>query len=124
MNSNRSVLVIFSVIFFSIFANSSETVKGAKKDFEVFKQEMTLKLQTLGSEIENLKEKTKTKSTEAHGAALQEIEESRVKIAADLQKLEKASESNWKKLKKNIAESIRKLDFKAQELLKENEPKK
>ena len=65
-----------------------------------------------------LKEKTKVKVDEAQVKTLAELEATRDKIRSDLNELEKSSATGWKKMKNKIAESIDKLNKKAQESLK------
>lgn len=115
---NKITTLMITLFFFCTYTNASETVTGAKKDIATFKQEMTVKLQSIELEIEKIKEKTKDKSTDAQNAAIKNIEETRNKIKADLDEIEKVSETNWKKFKNRVAKSVDKLNARTQALLK------
>lgn len=116
---NNKLTIMLAIVFSTAFANSSETVKGAEKDLAAFKQEMTIKLKSIEVEIAKLNEKAKTKSNTAQVKAVKNLEETRDKINVQLDELEKASESNWKKLKTRIAKSVEKLNARTQALLKD-----
>lgn len=98
---------------------ASEAVEGFKKDMTTFKQEMTVKLDNLEKEITMLKEKTQVKGRETKQKTVTELEATRDKVRAELNDIEKSSESNWIKIKNKIAKSIDKLNAKTQKLLKE-----
>lgn len=120
MKKIRAILtLILSVLFFGIFANALETTEGMKKDYETFKQEMSIELQKLDAKIDQLKEKSKIKADEAKTKAIAELEQSRDQLREDMNKLEQNTESSWKKMKKKMAASIDKLNKKTQKLLNE-----
>ncbi len=100
------------------FALALETPQAAKNDYANFKQEMQIKLQALEVKIEKLKEQTITGADEAQTKALADLEESRDKVRVELDRLETETKSDWKKLKRRIAESVDRLNRKAQEMLK------
>ncbi len=100
------------------FALALETPQAAKNDYAKFKQEMQVKLQALEVKIEKLKMQTKSSADEAQTKALADLEESRDKVSAELDRLETETKSDWKKLKRRIAESVDRLNRKAQGMLK------
>lgn len=100
------------------FALALETPRAAKNDYAKFKQEMQVKLQALEVKIEKLKMQTKNSADEAQTKALADLEESRDQVSAELNRLEAETKSDWKKLKRRIAESVDRLNRKAQGMLK------
>lgn len=100
------------------FALALETPQAAKNDYAKFKQEMQVKLQALEVRIEKLKVQAKTGADEAQTKALADLEESRDKVKVELDQLETETKSDWKKLKRRIADSVDRLNRKAQGLLK------
>lgn len=100
------------------FALALETPQAAKNDYAKFKQEMQVKLQALEVKLVKLKEQTKTGADAAQTKALADLEKSRDKVGVELDRLEIETKSDWKKLKRRIAESVDRLNRKAQDLLK------
>lgn len=112
------------IIFVLIFALTtttlaSETAKGAKKDYEEFKVEMTQKLEATEKKIAELKAKAKTKGSEAEAKTIAEFEKTRDDLKQSLDELQKKSESNWKKLKKKFSSSVDNLNKKIQKKLED-----
>ena len=100
-------------------SNASETMKGAQKDYETFKQEMSAKLESLDKEIDVIKEKAKQKGTSIKNETLQELEASRAEVKAQMDKMESQSKSKWKSMKKGLSESFDSLHAKIQKALKD-----
>lgn len=116
----KSILLLFSFVTFIHFsASASETVKGAKKDFENFKTEMTTKLDKVEKELMLLKAKAKNKKNEVQEKTIAELEENRTQLKNDLDKLKSDGSDGWKKIKTGIADSFDKLNSKIQKVMKE-----
>lgn len=107
------------ILGFISISNASETVKGAEKDYEAFKQELSVKMETLDKEIAILKEKVKNKSSALKEETLQELENSRAELNTKIQKLESSSKSQWKQAKKSLSDSFASLNAKIQKALKD-----
>jgi len=113
-------------VLFSLYTNSthaSEAVKGAKKDLEVFKEEMIVKINDMEKQIQILKQKTQEKGSRVNEQALTELEENRLKVKKELAELKKASQSSWQKAKAAFADSVDKLNTKIQKAAKPEESK-
>lgn len=116
-------ILIFALSIWALagsVAFSSETVKGAKKDFAVFKQEMNVKLNSLNRDITRLREEARVKGGEARQKTVAELEQARDKVRADLAELEKKSEGSWRKFKRRMANSLDRLNSRAQKMLSED----
>jgi gas vesicle protein len=96
---------------------ASETVKGAEKDYQSFKEDMTHKLNDLEAQINEIKEKTKSHSSDVSEKTTHELESARDKIKAQLKDLKSDTDGSWKKLKKGIADSMNSLNEKVQKTL-------
>ena len=107
-----TTLVIFGMQTFAL-----ETVKGAKKDIESFKTEISAQLDTFEKKIEELKLKAKDKSHVVKDETIQDLEASRNSLKSELNKLEDSSKNNWKKMRKGISDSVRALHGKIQKAL-------
>jgi DNA anti-recombination protein RmuC len=94
---------------------SSETVKGAQKDYETFKADMSKKLEALDKQIGELKEKAKTEASEK---STKELEAARDKLKAKLDSLSDDAQDGWEKMKAGIAKSMDTLNKKVQKALK------
>jgi hypothetical protein len=101
------------------FAYSSETVSGAKKDIESFKEEMTLKLNSVEQELAELHNKTKKKGAEIQENTIKDLEATRDKLRKELNNIEDSSKDNWKKFKRDFAKSMDSLNSKLQKALKD-----
>jgi len=116
----KFILLLFSFVTLLHFsATASETVKGAKKDLENFKTEMTTKLDKVEKELMLLKAKAKNKKDEVKEKTITELEENRAQLKSDLEKIKEDGSSGWKKLKGGIADSFDKLNSKIQKAMKE-----
>ncbi len=103
----------------SMFGIASETVKGAKKDFQDAKSELALKLENVESQIKDLTVKIKSTGNEAQQKTLHELTVTKDKLRADINELQQDSKQRWKKFTKTMAESLDKLNDKVQSALKE-----
>ena len=114
----KSLLICFAYLF-SVNVLASETVKGAKKDYEKFKVEMSARLDSVEKEITEMKEKTKDKSSAARDQALAELEKTREELKTQLNEAKESSGQTWKKFKKSFASSVEKLNSKIQKAAKD-----
>jgi hypothetical protein len=115
----KSVIIISVLVFGFLFAQASETVQGLKKDYATFKQDMQVKLNETEAKIAELKAKAAAKSSAAQSKSITEYEQTRDKLKIQLDDMEKAGESKWKRAKRRMAESIDKLNKKVQKSLEE-----
>lgn len=117
----RKLILVISTLFFAVAmsAAESETMKGAKKDVETFKKEMSVKLQAAEKQIAELKSKAAAKGGEAKAATIAELESSRDAIKAKMATLSETSKDGWASFKKSMAESVDSLNSKVQSALKE-----
>ena len=113
----KFLVVGCALISLNCFA--SETVEGAKKDYEVFKSDMSKKLDDVERELVVLKEKAKQKSSEAQTDSILELEKTKVKLKTELESMKQTGSSSWKKMKASFAASVDKLNSKVQKKLKD-----
>lgn len=114
-------LVTLAMLAFLIqpsFAES-ETVKGAKKDLEKFKQEMSVELQAVEKKLEVLSEKANKKSDQVYKDTVQDLTEKRDKLRVELAGLEADSQGKWKAAKTKMASAMNSLNEKIQKALKD-----
>ncbi len=107
------------IVALSFSANASETVDGAKKDYENFKTEMSVKLEKVENELSLLKEKVKVKSTSAQAASISELEKTQAKLKYELSEMKQTGAVGWKKFKANFAASVDKLNSKVQKSMQD-----
>ncbi len=126
MINKFTLLIVF--VLFSYFNSSlsyheqvfaSETLKGAEKDYESFKEEMSKKYESLSKDFDQLKVKAKEKGSTVKGETIQELDESREKIKKKMSEIKKDSKDQWKSMKKSLSESIDSLHSKIQHSLKD-----
>lgn len=103
----------------AVLSFSSETVKGVKKDFETFKQEVSVQLEETEKNLSELKAKAKTKSSKALDQTIKEVEATREELKAKLSDLKDDGKNGWKKMKAGIADSFESMNKKIQKSLKE-----
>lgn len=116
MKVPTGLLVLVTTVALSAFSfAASETVKGAKKDIAQFKQEMAVKLESLEKQIAELK----AKGGKAKSKTVAELEGSRDAVKAKLSKVSEDGKDGWESLKKNLADSMNKLNDKVQKALKD-----
>lgn len=104
---------------FSLSAHALETVKGAQKDVEAFKKEMSAKLEVAETRLNELKNQAQAKGSETKSKAVRDYEMTRDNLKAELAQLQESSQSNWQKLKNNISQSVDALNTRIQKSLKE-----
>lgn len=97
----------------------SETVKGAKKDLEKFKQGMSVELQAVEKKLEILSEKAEKKSDQVYKDTVKELTEKHDKLRAELATLETDSKGKWKEAKTKMASAMNSLNEKIQKALKD-----
>ncbi len=107
------------LLLLSLTVSASETVDGAKKDYESFKAEMSVKLERVESELALLKEKAKAKSTSAQNSSISELEKTQAKLKYELSEMKQTGATGWKKFKANFAASVDKLNSKVQKSMKD-----
>lgn len=113
-----TILTLIAALSFNVSA-ASETVKGAQKDYDSFKKEMSVKLDETEKQLVELKIKAKEKGTDVKNKTVTELEESRDKLKAQLNELEKNGKEGWASFKKNFADSLDRLNSKIQKALKD-----
>lgn len=113
----KFVVVGCALVSLNCFA--SETVEGAKKDYEIFKSDMSKKLDDVESELVLLREKAKQKGGEAQADSIVELEKTKTKLKAELESMKQTGSSSWKKMKASFAASVDKLNSKVQKKLKD-----
>ena len=113
-----AILALLTAFSLNSFA-ASETVKGAQKDYDTFKKEMSVKLEDTEKQLAELKSKAKEKGTDVKNKTVAELEESRDKLKNQLNELEKNGKEGWASFKKNFADSLDRLNLKIQKALKD-----
>lgn len=98
---------------------ASETVKGLKKDYEHFRQEMSAKLEATEAKIAEMKADAKTKGNSAKEKTIENLEATRDQLKSELAEAKAEGGSKWKSFKKSFAESVDKLNTKVQNATKE-----
>lgn len=97
----------------------SNTVAGFKQDMTMFKQEMSVKLESAEAQITALKEKAKVKGSSVKQSTIADLESTKMKIKNDLAALDKSTETTWTTMKSKIATAMDDLNAKTQKLLRE-----
>lgn len=92
--------------------HASETAEGIKKDYAAFKKEANAKLAELDQKIEKLKAESKE-------TAAEELQSARDQLQKRMEEAEKTGSTKWAQFKKSFAESVDKLNSKAQKVLRE-----
>lgn len=117
---NKLILFISSsLLALTVFATESETLKGAQKDIENFKKEMSVKLGALEEQIASLKSKATEKGSETKSKTIQELEAARDALKVKMAEFSDSSKEGWANMKKSFAESMDALNAKVQKALKE-----
>ena len=116
-NISRLILLTSFIIFSNAYA--SETLEGAKKDYDSFKIEMSARLDQVESELSILKEKATEKTSQTRSDSIQELEKTKEKLKSELSEMKQTGSSSWKKFKANFAASVDKLNSKVQNKLKD-----
>jgi F0F1-type ATP synthase membrane subunit b/b' len=95
-------------------ATGSETLKGAQKDYESFKSEMFVKLNTAEQKLNELRGQAAHTGDDVGQKTAAELEKSRVELQDQLDHAQQTSTSTWKRFKNNFAESVDQLNSKVQ----------
>ncbi len=112
--------LVFIVLFFAQFStHASETAKGAQKDYENFKIEMSAKLKSVEKQIIELREKVKRSGNAAQAEAINDLEATQSELKKDLANMKETSKTNWKQIKSSFAESLDRLNAKIQRAVKD-----
>jgi Skp family chaperone for outer membrane proteins len=112
-----AILTVVLLIAYS--GHASETVKGAQKDFESFKSEMSAQLDSVDHELADLRAKMKEKGSAAQDNSVKELEQTRARLNKELSEMESKSHQSWKDFKKGFAKSVENLNSKVQKALKD-----
>jgi hypothetical protein len=115
------LLIILSATFFvfALSAADSETVKGMKKDADTFKKEMSVKMDQLDHQINELKAKSQTKGAEVKESTIKDLESARDSMKTKMNSMSETSKETWSSWKKSMAESMDSLNAKVQKALKQ-----
>lgn len=97
----------------SLVSHASETVEGAKKDYQAFKQEMNFKLAELDKKIEKVKSESKENKEEV----VKDLETSRDRLRREIADAQKVTASKWSDFKKSFAQSVDNLNTRVQKAL-------
>ncbi len=100
------------------YSFASETLKGAKKDMENFKIEMSQKLEQTEKQLSELKETVQEKGGETQDKVVKDLENTRDELRRKLGEVDSTVNENWKKFKKNFADSLDSLNARIQKALK------
>ena len=98
---------------------ASETVKGAKKDLDTFKQEMSVELQSIEKNLKVMSEKAEKKGGSTYKEALKDLTEKRDALRSDLYDLEADTKGEWKEAKTKLSSSLNSLNERIQKALKD-----
>lgn len=116
----KFLTVAFCLIALALSTSfASETMKGMKKDYENFRQEMSAKLDATEKKIAELKADAKTKGNTVKEKTVQELEATRDQLKTELNETKAEGGSKWKSFKKSFAESIDRLNSKIQGAMQE-----
>src|SRR3990167_7186202 len=113
------IMLLTVLMTTSIALAESEAVKGARKDFESFKKEMSIKMDDIDKQLNELRVKAGAKGGEVREKSIKELEDQRAKLKSELDSLNEDAKSNWKKLKKKLAASVDSLHAKAKKALQD-----
>ena len=113
------ILLLVASLAFSVAFAESETMKGAAKDYDNFKKEMSAKLAGVEKQLDELRAKARTKGNEARESSIKELEETRVQLKTEVDSLNSKAKSNWKSMKEKLSASIESLSTKAKKALED-----
>lgn len=105
------------IVLAGFLAFSSETIKGAQKDFESVKTELNVKLTEAEAKLEELKAKAVANGSAAKTKAIAEAEATRDSLRTKINEMQDDGKSGWKKMKASIAKSIDTLNSKVQKAM-------
>lgn len=113
------VLIGGLVLALTLSSFASETTKGMKKDYESFKTEMTVQLDSVEKQIAELHAKAKQKGSSAQEETAASLEKTRAKLKAELASMKDNGKDSWSSFKKSFADSVNKLNTKIQTAVKD-----
>lgn len=114
-----SKIIAATLIFLSVNSFGSETVAGAKKDFNKFKTEMNEQLEKVEKQISEIKNNAKEKGNATQDELASELEKTRLKLKKELSEASDNGKSNWSKFKTNFADSVDNLNNKIKKAVKD-----
>lgn len=112
-----TTLIFAAVTALALHAPASETVEGAKKDYQSAKAEVGAQLEALDKKIDELKASAAQKSTAAKERTLKEAQATRAKLGAEYDGMKESAGDNWASFKRRVGRSLDKLNAKAQKAL-------
>lgn len=115
----KLLLAIISLSLITFAVNASETVKGVKKDYQSFKQEMNMQLEQAEQSLEVLKAKGEDHLNSAQKATLAELQATKEKLKSKLDSMVQESVKTSRKVKADLASSISSLNERIQKALKD-----
>jgi hypothetical protein len=113
------LLTIMSLALFIQPCFPSETVAGAKKDLDKFKQDMSVELKNIENNLKVISEKAQKKGDATYKEAVKELTARRDKLRSDLYDLQADAKGEWTNVKGKLASSINELNQKIQKVLKD-----
>jgi len=115
----KTLLSIISLCLIIPAVNASEAVKGAKKDYQSFKQEMNMQLEQAEQNLEVLKAKSEDKLSSVQKAAIAELQATKENLKSRLENMKSESIKASRKVKADLASSISSLNERIQKALKD-----
>lgn len=120
MNFITIILAGLVLSAFQIFpVQASETLKGAKKDFQEFRTEMAVKLDILEAKLGSAKVAAQKKGDEAKVKTAETLQETRKELREKLDRAQVQGRKAWAKFKGDFATSVDQLNHKIQTSLKD-----
>lgn len=113
------MLALVAMSAYALTVLASETIGGAKKDFENFKTEMQTKLDSAEKDLAELKAKAAAHGGHVKAETLAEFEQTRLKLKEDLAKMKESSAGTWAKAKEAFAKSVDNFNTKVQKAVKD-----
>lgn len=111
------IVWLLPILFVSTVSQASETVKGARKDYETFRKEMTVRLESVEKQLAELKEKAKEKSGDTQAETVKQLEATRAQLRSQLESWQSEGRRGWRRFKKKFAESMDRLNSRVQDAL-------
>ena len=115
----KLILPSLFMLFLAQSGWTSETAKGAKKDYEKFKTEMSNKLDAADVKLAELRSKAKASGNSTKEKLALELEESKEKLRQQQEEIKYESSNSWKKMKKSMSDAAETLNSKIQSALKD-----
>lgn len=105
--------------FLALTGFASETLEGAKKDFQTFKTEMTGRIESLEKQLSDLKAKAKENGKSVSEQTVEDLEKTRAQLRQQLEDMKFKGEKSFKKVKSRFAEALDSLNSGVQKALKD-----